>query len=231
MTIHFFEVGGCVRDEIMGIESHDIDFAVEARDFAHMQKVLIGRGFTIFLSNPEFFTIRARFPKGQERGGMTADFVLARKETGFSDGRHPDRVERGTIYDDLARRDFTMNAMARDVNGILIDPFNGVADIEAGIIRAVGNADDRIKEDALRILRALRFSVTKGFDIDFELNNAIRVNQNMLTSVSVERIREELHKMFMHDTFMAMQVLREFPIIRQIVFIEMGIRLKPTLEK
>ena len=231
MTIHFFLVGGAIRDEIMGIESHDIDFAVEARSFEHMRGVLIQRGFTIFLENPEFFTIRARFPKGLERGGQTADFVLARKDGPSSDGRHPDFVQAGTILDDLARRDFTMNAIAKDSAGNIIDPFHGRDDIETGIIRAVGNADDRIKEDALRILRALRFSVTKGFGVDAELDNAIRVNQSMLKNVSVERVREELQKMFMHDTFMSIEVLNDFHGLRRIVFDEMGIRLKPTLEK
>lgn len=230
MTIHFFEVGGCVRDEIMGIESHDIDFTVEARDFAHMKGVLVMRGFTIFLENEKHFTIRARFPKSQERGGQTADFVLARKDGPSSDGRHPDFVEQGTILDDLARRDFTMNAIAKDIHGNIIDPFGGREDIANCIIRAVGDSNKRIQEDGLRILRALRFSVTKDFIIDPALVIAINDNVDLLRSVSVERVREEMHKMFMHDTGMAFEVVNDFPGVKNIVFRVMQIRLKPTLE-
>lgn len=229
--MQMFEVGGCVRDEILGTPSKDIDFTVVLSPFemgpcgggvrndpfATMRKNLETLGFEIFVETPEFFTIRARFPKGNAKyKGMTADFVLARKEGEYSDGRRPDRVKVGTLEDDLARRDFTMNAIAKDHTGYLIDPFGGVQDIRLGIIRCVGDPHDRIiKEDALRGLRAVRFSVTKQFFIH---DNVIEVLDSdefrlRLRTISTERIQGELDKAFRADTAKTLKALTNLRLV------------------
>lgn len=245
--MEMFEVGGCVRDEILGLKSKDIDFTVVMRSnetnpcfggvngdyFATMRRKLEREGFEIFLETPEFFTIRARFPKGNAKyKGLTADFVLARKEGTYSDGRRPDRVEVGTLKDDLARRDFTMNAIAKDRTGNLIDPFNGRRDIADRIIRAVGNARDRIiEEDALRGLRAMRFAVQKGFTIDTEVVKVLQSGEfrDALRNISTERQREELEKMFKVNTPASLLYIQGFGLT-QALFENTGLRLMPTMK-
>src|SRR5688572_2507881 len=117
MTVKVFEVGGAVRDKLLGLRPKDIDFAVEAPSFKAMHEFVSSTCSTIFLIKPEFLTIRAHHAT---MGAV--DFVLCRKDGAYSDGRRPDTVEPGTIFDDLARRDFTINAMAFDEEGNLIDP-------------------------------------------------------------------------------------------------------------
>lgn len=231
-----FEVGGCVRDEILGVHSKDIDFSVvlEKSDFpgpgtviympdafTQMEAILTRMGFKIFLSTPEHLTVRAQFPKDSERSRLTADFVLARKEGTYSDGRRPDSVQVGTLEDDLARRDFTMNAIAKDSEGNLIDPFGGVQDINDRVIRAVGSAFERLSEDALRAVRALRFSVTKGFRIDHEVAFAMEsaaVLESIENKISDERIKDELSKMFRFDTVASLLAMQRFPALTRAVF-------------
>lgn len=244
--MEFFEVGGCVRDEIMGVKSKDIDFtvvlnsgdfpdpslSVESVDpFTVMERELVRRGFKIFVRTPEFLTIRAKFPKPTagmpttikpEWQGLDADFVLARKEGAYSDGRRPDEVTPGTLEDDLARRDFTMNAIAKDWEGNLIDPFGGQRDISIGIISAVGEADDRLREDALRAVRALRFMVTKNMTVDPGLRWAMQtqaVLDNIIGEpVKDERIAIEVQKMFRHDTLKSLRLMGEFPRLTEAIF-------------
>lgn len=271
--MELYEVGGCVRDEIMGVKSKDIDFSVVlegnegpfygAEPFHKMKYELERMGFEIFVEKPEYLTIRARFPKVDEivtmefastyampdgttaswvptpprtmdiskYRNLTADFVLARKEADYTDGRRPDTVVPGTLRDDLARRDFTMNAMAKDANGVLHDPFNGRADIDDKIIRAVGNPVKRLNEDILRGLRALRLSMTKGFTIEKNLSAVIasRIYRERLNTVSVERQREELEKMFAVDTVKALRLLDEHNLI-EALFSQPGLRLMPTMK-
>jgi tRNA nucleotidyltransferase (CCA-adding enzyme) len=224
-----FEVGGCVRDELLGMPSKDIDFAVEAPSFMAMREEMIRRGFSIFQESPQFLTIRAKFPNQR----LVADFVLCRKESGFSNGRHPDHVEPGTIYDDLARRDFTINAIAKCVeSGTIIDPHNGVQDLKNKQLRAVGNAQERFSEDALRCLRALRFSITKDLEIHPEVWRAFDLPElpSLLSSVSVERKREELGKAFAADSLRAMRLLMGLsPALQEAIFADGNLWLKPTL--
>lgn len=242
--MQFFEVGGCVRDEIMGVKSKDIDFTVvlDAGDFPDetlsvgsstdpfviMESELRRRGFKIFVSKPEFLTTRAKFPKPtslsaikNEWAGLDADFVLARKERDYVDGRRPESVEVGTLEDDLARRDFTMNAIAKDFDGNLIDPFDGQRDISLGIISAVGDPSERLREDALRALRALRFMVTKNMTVDPGLRWAMQtmaVIDSIRDNISDERIQVELSKMFRFDTLKSLSLLGEFPHLTEAVF-------------
>lgn len=221
----FYKVGGCVRDVLLGRQPKDIDYSVEANSFNDMRNAIIERGGTIFLENPQFFTIRAKVPN------MGAcDFVLCRKDGVYIDGRHPDSVSIGKIFDDLSRRDLTINSIAESEDGSLIDPFNGCKDIDRKIIRCVRNAADRFNEDALRILRAIRFSVTLGFDMAEDVMVALHNPRlvNKLNAVSVERVREELLKMFRSDTKKSLQLLRRFPLVEDVV-LDRGLWLEPTL--
>jgi tRNA nucleotidyltransferase/poly(A) polymerase len=220
-----FRVGGCVRDELLGLDSKDIDFAVEAPSFETMLEAVEARCSKVFLVTPEFLTIRGLDP---ELGAV--DFVLCRKDGPSTDGRRPDFVEAGTILDDLARRDFTVNAMARDEEGVLLDPHGGREDLEAGLLRFVGSAEDRLAEDALRAFRALRFSVTKRFTITDETAEALRaMHAEAFDAVSTDRMRDELHKMFSTDTAAALVVLAQFPLLLEVA-LSRGLWLKPTTE-
>lgn len=237
-----YEVGGCVRDELLGVPSKDIDFTVVLEQseldgridpaYKIMNHELEKRGFKIFLRTPEFLTTRAQFPKNSEHKGLTADFVLARKEGTYSDGRRPDKVEVGTLEDDLARRDFTVNAIAKDDKDCLIDPYNGVSDIERGVIRCVGSPMTRFREDALRAVRALRFSVTKGFTIfptvEIAMENGAILDM-VRTKISDERIEQELKKMFAHDTMASLRALHKYPLLADAMFAG-KVNLAPTLK-
>lgn len=225
--IQFFQVGGSVRDLLRGVPSKDIDFAVEAPSYVEMNEAIVARGGTIFKEHPEFVTTKAKVP---DLGAC--DYVLCRKDgTYTNDGRRPDQVFPGSLADDLARRDFTMNAIARTEGGTFIDPYNGRADIEAKLIRCVGSTPQRMREDSLRMLRAIRFSITLGFDLSDELRAFLSCNESadLLQNISIERIREELTKCFVKDTPQTLNVLMfSFPWIGAHVF-SRNIRLTPTI--
>lgn len=240
--INLYMVGGAVRDLIRDVQSKDIDFAVEANSFDHMREWLIRNNFTIFAETPKYFTLRARAPKnsftfaGKDMTSETFDFTLCRTERDYTDGRHPDVVEMGTIYDDLSRRDFTMNAVAIAQDGTVIDPFGGVEDIEMdggfGLIRCVGSID-RLKEDGLRILRAIRFFVQLGFSMDGDIDDFLRTEEavNALRTISIDRIRDEMHKAFKANSFLAMDTFNDYREISELIFKEKGVWLRPTTEK
>lgn len=241
---NFFTVGGCVRDELLGLTPKDIDFAVEAPSFDDMIDALDDLGVERFLTTPEFFTARGRFAKkwGDNSGGPfvgeAVDFVLCRKDGPTRDGRRPEFVEVGTILDDLARRDFTVNAMARKCLNIgwlqpldtVIDPHNGTRDLADRVLRFVGDPSERLAEDALRAFRAVRFKITKNFAFVGSTIEAIRAMEAQdFAAVSTERIREELHRCFMFDTVRTLQVLANFPTLLDLALFR-GIKFKPTLE-
>jgi tRNA nucleotidyltransferase/poly(A) polymerase len=226
-----------VRDRIMDIPSKDADFScvLEPKDFPNpgttvvdpdpfsiMRSELVKQGFKIFVESPEHFTIRAQFPDPNNSFGVRdADFVLARKEGPYSDGRRPDWVKAGTLEDDLARRDFCFNAIAVAEDGSFVDPFNGRQDINERVIRAVGSAFDRLNEDALRAVRALRFSVTKGFRIDHEVAFAMEsaaVLDKIVNNISDERIKDELSKMFRYDTLASLSALNKYRRLTEAMF-------------
>lgn len=223
-----FLVGGAVRDGLLGLDSKDKDFAVEAESFASMEAHIKSMGGEIFLSKPEFLTIRADVPNLG-----VADFVLCRRDGIYSDGRRPETVTPGTIFDDLARRDFTVNAIARDMSTMaLIDPHRGKRDLEMRVLRCVGNAIVRFNEDKLRILRAMRFAITKGLVIDGDTTHAIRqFTHEDFTGVSTERLREELFKMFAEDSLLAFRMLfRDFPSVGGLI-LSRGIWFEPTTRR
>jgi len=240
-----YKVGGCVRDSILGVESKDIDFTFVLDNidrtvdegFEIMKQWMEHKEFTIFLSTPEMFTIRAKFPKGDVNEGLVADFVLARKEVGYKEGTRQPILELGTLEDDLIRRDFTLNSMAEDENGNLIDLFGGLKDLEDGILRTPLNPEITMMDDPLRILRALRFSVTKGFTISLKIWDAMaqpEILEKLKTTVSVERMREEIFKMMKHNTPLSLRLLHTveesyIPGFLDLVFSK-GLWLKPTFE-
>ena len=226
MNIRFYKVGGFVRDQILGVKSKDIDYAVEAPSYEAMRDYIAANG-KIFLETPEYFTVRAKM------GNDDADFVLCRKEQGYSDGRRPDTVTMGDIYDDLARRDFTMNAIAIDAQTQeFIDPHNGMEHISQRIVKCVGNAGDRFTEDSLRLLRAIRFSITKDFFLDKDILDALRTNDIVaqLKNVSEERIREELNKCFKANTWQTLRMFEEFPMVRDTIFSKNKMWLEATFK-
>jgi tRNA nucleotidyltransferase/poly(A) polymerase len=134
---------------------------------------------------------------------------MARKELGYIKGTRQPVVEIGTLMDDLTRRDFTVNAMARELDGSVVDPFNGAKDLQDMILRTPLDTAVSFNNDPLRIIRALRFSVTKSFGFSDHIIDAIKAfDFRLMIVVSDDRIREELHKMFKHDTFNTLRILR-----------------------
>lgn len=230
MTVRFYEVGGCVRDRLLGQQPKDVDFAVEAPSFSAMRETLLTQGFKVYLEKEEFLTIRAGVPEGHPLRQRTkdADFVLCRKDGVYKDGRRPETVTPGTILDDLARRDFTVNAMAMDEEGNLLDPHGGEQDLKQCVLAFVGDPLERIREDGLRVMRGLRFYVTKGLIPDHETWADLTGVEaaDMLAKVSKERVREELEKMLAHDSEQSFKVLMNAWRIRDAVFSKVRLSAK-----
>jgi tRNA nucleotidyltransferase/poly(A) polymerase len=240
----FYEVGGKVRDEILEIESKDVDYVAVPGDglleeityadtmFSVLETYLRGEGFEIFLVTPDCFTIRAKFPKDHKYQGV-ADFVMARKEVGYIPGTRTPIVVPGSLYDDLERRDFTLNALAKDEDGKIIDFFDGLKHLKAGQLITPLDCKVTFDDDPLRILRAVRLCITKGFYMGAYMDGVIQDYdyENKMKVVSIERIREELFKCFKHDTTKTLKYLHEFPALRNYVFQDNILWLKPTLEK
>ena len=180
-------VGGCVRDALMGRDADDIDVTTEATP-DEVKAVFAGE--RIIDTGLKHGTVTLLYD------GEPVEITTFRTESGYSDRRHPDRVAFvRDVTEDLARRDFTMNAMAADAEGNLVDPFGGRCDLDAGIIRAVGDAEERFGEDALRIMRAVRFSGQLGFEIEDATARAMRTRKELLSDISKERIYAELKKL------------------------------------
>lgn len=226
--IRIFEVGGSIRNELLGTPPHDRDFTILAPDFQAMRQQLLSMGCVFYQERPQFVAIRANHPT---LGAV--DFTLARKESFYADGRHPENVSpAATIEEDLARRDFSMNAIAREVGTTtLIDPFNGQDAIRRKVIESVGNAEDRLHEDYLRCWRCIRFSILLGFTIESKLNHCLKnIKPEQFEGVSSERIQVEMEKMFMFDTYKSFYLLAQYPFLFQTA-INRGIKLKPYYQK
>lgn len=236
MTINYYLVGGAVRDELMGLRSKDIDYAVEAPSYEAMREDILARGHRIFQERPEFFAIRASHP---DFGGV--DFTLCRKEGFYSDNRHPDNVEVGTIYDDLARRDFTVNAIAKvsqeNVPGNTvryIDPHGGQEDLRRNLLRCVGNTRDRLTEDPLRLLRAMRFHIVRGFNLDESIRRAFFEDIDILAAVialPTERIYEELSKCYEHNSRATQKFFRQYELFESAIFGDTKLTLVPRIKE
>jgi len=176
-------VGGCIRGLISGTPPHDWDIATDA---------LPEQGMALF---------RNAKPTGVKYGTFTVgtiEVTAYRTESGYTDGRRPDAVGFGaSLREDLARRDFTVGAMAYHPDEGLVDPFDGAKDWDAKILRCVGNPADRFNEDALRILRGVRFIATLGLTAEPATDAALRAAKHLLRNVSRERIGQEVCKTIM----------------------------------
>ena len=182
-----YVVGGCVRDSLLGLTPHDWDLCTSA---------LPQQGMELFGEEKCIPTGLQHGTVTVKQGGGLYEITTFRTEGAYTDGRHPDEVHFvPDVREDLARRDFTINAMAYNAKEGLIDPFGGQADLQSGILRAVGVPHQRFTEDALRILRLYRFAARCGFAIDPPTAQAAQELCAHLDCVSVERIEEELAKL------------------------------------
>ena len=182
-----YVVGGACRDMLMGKSANDWDVATSALP---KETAALFASYKVVETGIAHGTVTVIFD------GMTVEITTFRIESGYSDNRHPDKVDfTSKIEEDLSRRDFTVNAIAYSPLAGFVDPYGGKADIEKKIIRCVGNPDKRFGEDALRILRALRFSSVLGFEIDKETADSIHKNKHLLANISAERIFVEVSKM------------------------------------
>ena len=184
-----FAVGGCVRDSILGKTPQDWDITTSAKPFE------VKRIF------------KRTIDTGIEHGTVTVmlgkdgfEVTTYRVDGEYEDNRHPKQVAfTASLKEDLARRDFTINAMAYNPFSGIVDEFNGLEDLKHGIIRCVGTASERFDEDALRILRAIRFSAQLGFEIEEETRAAMKMKAGHLENISAERIQAELVKLLISD--------------------------------
>ena len=212
---HGFEayaVGGCVRDGLMGAVPKDWDICTPARP----------------QQTARLFAAHPMHNAGIQHGTVSVildhqpyEITTYRVDGGYSDHRRPDAVSFvGSLREDLSRRDFTVNAMAYHPRRGLVDPFGGEADLRAKIIRCVGDADGRFREDALRVMRALRFAATLGFSIEPGTSEAIFRNQDLLRSIAAERIAAELSRLLTGDGVQA--VLLDYAPVLGVVIPEIN---------
>lgn len=261
----FYEVGGKIRDELLGLTNKDVDYvAVPSESTLELVRTAYTRGFEkmishttgeysngatvlfkileeelrrqkfeIFLVTPDCYTIRAKFPESYKYQGV-ADFVMARKEVGYIPGTRTPIVEPGNLYDDLSRRDFTVNALAKDPDtGEIIDYFGGLEDIKEKLLRTPLPPIVTFDDDPLRILRGIRFSITKRLRVSEDMWQAMKAYDyfDKMPVVSEERIREELTKCFKCNSSLTLGWLSELTDLRDYIFKNTNLWLKPTSEK
>lgn len=220
-----FLVGGCVRDMVMGVKPKDFDITTNATP-----EEIISLFPKTFYENT-YGTVGVvtcgedNLPVCSDETVKIVEVTPYRLESTYSDNRHPDNVEWSkNIVDDLQRRDFTCNAIAYNpVTGEIVDPFGGMDDINARIIRAVGSPDQRFNEDALRLMRAIRFMSQLDFDIHSVTRESIELNSHLLQNISRERVRDEFVKLIATDFPMrGIILMNQVDILKYIV---------PELEK
>ena len=213
-----YAVGGCVRDYLLGKPEKDIDITTSAKPEA-VEEILHDSNIKVIETGLKHGTVTAIMD------GEPYEITTFRKDGEYKDNRRPESVDFvDDVKEDLSRRDFTINAMAYNHKEGIVDLFGGKADLKNKIIRAVGNADLRFKEDALRIMRALRFSSTLCFEIEENTKKAIFDNMHLLENIAKERIFTELTKLLVGDD--AMQVLDEYREVIGVIIPE----LKPTFD-
>lgn len=213
--------GGCVRDMLLGKEPHDIDIASNATpdevEFLFDKTVPVGKSFgvvRVIVNNYEF------------------EVATFRNDGNYSDGRRPDSVSFSSIEDDAGRRDFTINGMFYDpIAGKVLDFVGGESDLRNSILQFIGNPNERIEEDRLRILRGIRFSIRFGFDLGEETFNAIKTNASRIHDVSQERISQELVKIIeLGKPRQAMLLLDQSGLLKEIlpeIYALKGVRQDP----
>lgn len=191
---HGFEayiVGGCVRDFLLNRTPNDFDITTNATP---LQVEEIFKDFHVIETGLQHGTVTVVVE------GVTVEITTYRIDGLYSDGRHPDNVQyTSKLKDDLSRRDFTINAMAYNHEVGIVDKFNGINDLKNGLITCVGEPQKRFSEDALRIMRAIRFSSQLNFSIEENTSNKVHELKDTLNKVSVERIAVELNKLIMGD--------------------------------
>ena len=203
-------VGGCTRDSIMGIPVNDWDIACSAPPDIVKEVFKEKRVIDIGIQHG---TIAVMFDEG------LIEVTTFRTEGEYLDHRRPETVGFvNTIEEDLLRRDFSMNAIAFNPKTGFIDPYQGRQDIEKKLIRCIGNPDVRLREDALRIMRAIRFAATLGFAIDAELSQGLHANRGLLAEIAPERVNVELMKMLVGKDILP--VLMEYPDVLAVIIPE-----------
>ena len=241
-------VGGCVRDLLMSREPNDWDIATNAKP-EEVQKI-----FPDSVYENQFGTVAVKATRGTTRNSQISgtrnhaesvrelapeiiEVTTFRLEGKYTDKRHPDEIKFAkTIEEDLARRDFTINSMALDLQSAeskaqsvsdsrfalsdlqVVDPYGGQEDLRNKIIRAVGNPEERFQEDALRLMRALRFSAQLGFGIEFKTKAAVKKHANLLEFIAKERIRDEMEKLLMTErAHESVQLMKELGLLHYVL--------------
>jgi tRNA nucleotidyltransferase (CCA-adding enzyme) len=202
-----FIVGGCVRDSILGREPNDWDVTTNAlpQDIKNIFDKTYDTGI-------KHGTVSVAV------NGENIEVTTYRIDGDYSDHRRPDIVKfTSSLKEDLARRDFTVNAIAYHTEKGLIDPFNGLKDLEDKLLRAVGNAENRFDEDALRMLRTVRFSAQLNFTIERSTYSAVKKSSELIKNVSSERIRDELTKILISKNPMHFNYLYETGLLQHII--------------
>ena len=207
-----YVVGGCVRDFLLGIKPKDWDIATNATP-EQIQKI-----FPDSFYENKFLTVSVKTGIADE-SLKNIEITTYRLETKYSDKRHPDEVKYAkNLKEDLARRDFTINAFAMGLDKKNIDLFDGGKDLKNKIIRTVGNPEERFSEDALRMLRAVRFATVLNFNIEEKTAEAIKKNSIWIEAVSQERIRDEFVKIIMSENpVKGIELLRELNLLKYVL--------------
>lgn len=219
-------VGGCVRDLLMDVEPKDWDVTTNAKP-----EEIIGL-FEKTVYENDFGTVGVYVSRLSAKALASADETNVSRETlrvievtpyrieaKYSDFRHPDEIKfSNKLEDDLKRRDFTINAMALSSNGRLIDTFEGLKDIKNKTLRTVGNSDERFREDALRMLRAVRFAMQFNFSVSHETMESILKNADLIKKISPERVRDEFVKIIMSENpASGIVMLQKFNLLKNII--------------
>ena len=220
-----YAVGGCVRDLLLKQEPNDWDITTKAKP-EEIQKIFPDN----FYEN-KFGTVTVK-AKSKKENLKEIEITTYRTEQSYTDKRHPDKISfTFNVEEDLSRRDFTINALALNKKGELLDLFDGQKDLDNKIIKAVGNAKERFNEDALRMIRAIRLAIILGFKIEPKTLKAIQEDAGLIQFIAKERIRDELVKMIMSDNpDQAISLLKETNLLKYIIpELEKGINVDQNL--
>lgn len=189
LTPNTYLVGGCVRDKLLGLKTKDYDFCLD-KSSDEVKKYLKNYGYKVILVGEKYGTVTIL-------GKYQVEVTTFRKELEYFNNRFPTIAATNKLEEDLSRRDFTINAICYNPATGLIDCFGGLRDLEDQIIRAIGNPTQRFNEDALRMLRAIRFAAKVNFTIEGTTFEAIRQNGHLIKNISKERIVGEMEKLFL----------------------------------
>lgn len=201
-----YMVGGCVRDLIINREPNDYDITTNAKP-----ETVVGLFDNVILTGLKHGTVTVVI------NNTKYEVTTYREDGEYKDNRRPESVKFvGDIKKDLSRRDFTINAMAYNQENGLVDYFNGVSDLQNGIIRTVGDPEKRFDEDSLRMLRAVRFAVQLNFKIDESIIDSIKIFSNNIKTISIERVREEFNKIILTNPN-GLKLLHECNLLKHIV--------------